>query len=1151
VRLRFAGLCTAAAVAALLVMAAPALAAPITINFESGAATGDKITNQYATPSGVPEGPTFEAPADAGFQSFGCGPGHLTTAAARSGTHSVVLDGCAGSEFGATATFFSMGYTTDAVSFWIALPGQMFSSEKVATTAFGASRNEIDQEVTTLGPQSATTFQQVSVTSTSDNIAFVAVELGTPNSNSSSPTGVTDSAVDLNSSALYLDDLTYDPPASPPNSSFVLGANPAGSSTIQGGHATVTIPITWTNNPNPSADPVTLTASTPSGVTASFSPNPTSAGSSTLTLTVAKTAPVGPTSVTVTGTVGSKTAQAVIPFGISAAFEVASPGAITLAPCTPKQVTLRVVTSLTQPVTIFVTIPNEPGAMITGISGSGGAGTISNAYEAKVTVTPQGGLATATVSLTAAPGASPAPAQAMAVEAGASGYSDQTNLAGTVRIEPGEVDNVTHPSLLGTAVRAPWLDDGGTPVTLTGAGFCPGTKVAIEDPDNAVAATSISGDGTSLTFSTPLGSVTGPIELLPPTGHSFSGPSLTVQSFRNTWGFALENADFHTLLTQDMEDQLLGKDETNYNVFGWLIRKPEAYEYQTITNKHAPGGLCFGFAYSSLEFFDDPSEVNNFVTSGGNNPFHIDTSNPTNQQNLVNYILERFSLQFTDQLIPYEVNAVLGVHGTNDDLNAIKQGLAAHEPVMIGMIHWYGASIAAHTVLAYDTQPLPDGSTAVDVVNSNEPYLSAEESNPSQHDEREFTKSEIIIKNGNWTFPEGADFHDPTGFPWSGSEADLVVYPHSALPIINGARPKLPNVFTGTVMVAFGSSADGVTQVSGSGGGALFDHGQIAPRTQWPKGAAPLPSFTGQPGPLQLLTMRPSVGGSLTATVHRGGRGGAMDMRLPGLQALLQAGAHPGQVDTVTVNPHADSIGYATSAAKASLGGTLLSSAGAARAAAGGASPSERSVQFQTSVMHRAHDTIAFPSGGQLSVRHTGPSARLSLTLSSFNSDGQPVAVALPPLRLASGETLQVAPRSWRSLGSSLIRVREQRRGRSTTRLVKGRTTGRRFASIRHASLGSLSHGRYGVALGLRVRRAPANAWLSVAVAVRRARHTVATTAPVQLIGSTLHSSTIALPLPHRLVHGRYSIAVRVLEASGSGPVEGSTLAARTVKTRT
>jgi hypothetical protein len=93
VGLRFAGLCTAAALAALLVTAAPRLDAPITINFESGAATGDKIANQYATPCGVPEGPTFKAPSDAGFQSFGCGPGHLTDAAARSATHSVVLEG--------------------------------------------------------------------------------------------------------------------------------------------------------------------------------------------------------------------------------------------------------------------------------------------------------------------------------------------------------------------------------------------------------------------------------------------------------------------------------------------------------------------------------------------------------------------------------------------------------------------------------------------------------------------------------------------------------------------------------------------------------------------------------------------------------------------------------------------------------------------------------------------------------------------------------------------------------------------------------------------------------------------------------------------------------------------------------------------------
>jgi hypothetical protein len=1148
-----------------LATSAPALASPVTIDFESGASVGDQITNQYASPGAIPEGPTFMPAASAGFTAFGCSPGHLTTTAAHSPTHSVALDGCAsGSEFSPTTTFFSMGYTTDSVSFWIAIGGGIISGahDTVITTAFDANRNELQQVVTTLGPQSGPTWQQVTLTATGFNIAFVAVELGNQGGNSSSPTGVGDTVVDLSSTPLYLDDLTYDPPASPPNSSFVLGASPAATSTVDGGQVQINIPVTWVNNPNPSANPVTLAATTPTGVTASFSPNPTNTGTSLLTLDVSKTAPVGQTSVTVTGTVGAKTAQVIIPFGISAPFEVGNPGAVTLAPCTPKQVQLSVssASTVTQPISLFVTTSNQPGVTITGISGPGGPGTVTDPSHANVTVTPQNGSATATLSLSVAPGTAPASARIFAVQATSTGYADQSNLTGSLAIEAGQVDKVTNAGLLINTVRAPWLGQASTPVTLTGAGFCPGTRVAIGDPDNPVDATSISGDGTSLTFSTPRGGTTGPIELLPPTGQSFSGPRLTVRTFRNTWGFPFANADFHTLLSQDMEDQLFGQSETNINVFGWLIRKPEAYEYQTITNNHVAGGLCFGFAYSSLEFFDNPAAMAGFPLSGGNDPWHLDTSNPTDTQNIVNFVVERFSLQFTDQLIPYEVNAVLGVHGTDDDLNAIKQGLAGGEPVMIGMVHWEGASIAGHTVLAYDTQQLPDGSTAVDVVNSNEPYQTSEESNPAAHDASEFTNSQIIIKNGNWTFPEGADFQGSNGQPWSGSEADLVVYPHSALPIINGAQPKLPNVFTGAIMVAFGSAADGVTQLTGSGGGTLFTHGQLAPQTGWPKGAAPVPDFTAHPGPLQLVALQPSLARTVTATVERHAGGGAMDMRLPGLDASLQAGVHNGQVDTLALNPRADSFGYATSAARASLSGTLLSSgssagsasaaaasAAAASAAGAGASLSDRIVKFGTSLARSGADTIAFPAGGQLTVHHTGPASSLTLTLSSFGAGGQPVAVTLPAVRLASGETLQVAPTSWRALGTARIRVRARVRGRTKTTFVKGRIVAPRFAAVRSATLHALGHGRYRLDLGLHLGRAPAGAWLSVAASIRRGHRTLATTAPVQLIGSTLRTSATHLTLAGTLTPGHYTLVVRLLEASGTGPVKGSVIVTHTI----
>jgi uncharacterized membrane protein len=95
--------------------------------------------------------------------------------------------------------------------------------------------------------------------------------------------------------------LTVNPSATP---NFSLSASPSSLTITQGTAGTSTITVTPSNGFNSS---VTLSASgTPSGVTAAFSPNPTT-GTSTLTLTASSTATTGTATITVTGTSGSLT----------------------------------------------------------------------------------------------------------------------------------------------------------------------------------------------------------------------------------------------------------------------------------------------------------------------------------------------------------------------------------------------------------------------------------------------------------------------------------------------------------------------------------------------------------------------------------------------------------------------------------------------------------------------------------------------------------------------------------------------------------------------------------------------------------------------------------------------------------------------------
>jgi hypothetical protein len=1132
----------------LAIGAASAHAAPVTIDFESGATPNQPVTNQYGPP-GTPAGPTFLKGEEAGFKQLGCGPPRLVAeGTAHSGSRSLLLNGCPGGEFWPTATFFSLGYSTQAVEFWLAVQGTLSYNVTVITTAFDAERKIVQQEETILPPQSSTTYKQVAVTSGTGNIAYVAVEEGTKGTNTNTATGV---GLTVGNSYLSLDDLTYDPPSSPPESSFLLGSNPSVANVVPGGESELSIPISWTNNPNPSASPVLLELSAPSGITGSFSPNPTSSGSSTLKLKVAKSAATGTGTLEVTGyvdkgLVSEKTSSISIPLYVSPAFEIVNPGAVTLAPCTRRDVTLRVNTpyEFSEPLDLSVTTVNAQGAEITGISG----GQVTDPSHATTTVVPQKGSATATLTLVGKAGAHPASPVAWGLTASAPGYASQFT-TGTLAIEAGAIDKVvtTGTSFTPSSVSTPAVGVLGSPLTLKGAGFCPGSKLAIGDPDNPATAESISSDGTSASFRVPRGAITGPIHVLPPTGQQFDGPTLSVRSFRNTYGFSWVNGDYGLRLDGDMVDELFGTDETNINVFGWLVRKPEASLFEYITNKFIPKGICFGIAFSSEQFRDFPGELSRFPRTGEADAWHLDAPSAPSPA-LLRFVTERFSLQFTDQVIPIIAGQLTGqainAHPGNEDLSTIEAELSKGRPVMIGLLSF--SPFGGHTVLAYDTEQLPDGKTAVYVANSNAPYRTSEEENPSAHDQAEFTNSRIVIdQSGHWSFDEQG---------WSGPDANLFVFKHDQLPILNGQRPKLPNVFTASaiataVAIAFGSSGDSVTQVS-DGQGALFQHGAIAAAGSWPKGVAPIPALTGGPAPLQLVSINPKIGRAITATVKRSAGGGDMSLNLPGLQATLSAGSKAGQIDHVSVDPRSDSIGYRTSAAHTRLGGTLLSSPDAGASAGAPNELSDRLVRFETSGGSGGEDRIAFPSGHSFVLRHSGAAAKLAATLSAFDARGRPIALKLPKLSVGRGERLRITAENWSKLGSSPVRVQATVRGRTTVRRVRGRTIGRRFATARRASLVASGGGRYRVDLRLRVRRAPKGAWLSVAGTLLRRGHRIERTAPTQLDGATLRGGKTYLTLPKKLRPGSYSLQVRLLETTAQGAIQGSRTVTRGFRVR-
>ncbi|HLJ04482.1 MAG TPA: hypothetical protein VKT31_13635 [Solirubrobacteraceae bacterium] len=1097
-----------ASTAALLVMSQTALAAPVSIDFESGASVGDQITNQYATPSGIPEGPTFMQPGSAGFTPFGCGAGHLTNATAHSGSNSVVLDGCSGGgEFSPTATFFSMGYTTDSVSFWVAVGAQIFngSSDTVVTTAFDSNRHEIAQVITTLGPQSGPAFQQVSISSTSFNIAFVAVEEGQPGTNSSSPTGVGDTVVDLSSAPLYVDDLTYDPPATPPGSSFVLGATPAGTSTTDGAQAQIAIPITWSNNPDPSADPVTLSANTPTGVTASFSPNPTNTGTSTLTLTVAKTAPLGNYNVLVTGTSGSETEQVGIPFGISAAFQPVSPGAITVLPCTTRQVTLNVDTggSFSQPITLYVTTTNQPGVTITGISGNGGSGTITSATQAHVTVTPQNGVATATLSLSAGAGGGPENGpQVIGLDAASSGYADQSDTSGTLAVGQSQVSFVYAPS----GARTPQALQPGSSVTISGQGFCPGSTVQF---GNALAlATPTSVSGTSIQVRVPQLATSGPVEVLtgsPAVASAPSSQSLNVDSYRNTNAWAFHNYVPSGFDLGELTD-LFGVNQTFFTVnpcwpFGTcnipLFPTPTSGIMLAVADgvlaNGTSGGACFGFSLSTQRILEGLEPLYLF-NPGGSTINSVDSpSGPSafTERYINTQAMAQFSRDYLTQYLAANINqGAVSAAQAVDDVHSEVEGVLAQGRYPLIALH-DAPSGGGHLVIAYNVEDVGPHEYYIDVYDSNEPFgwnghtpvPSTELAPDGNQHQANFAASRVhVMPDGSWSLPS-------TGF--SGHQTDIVVTDPASIPL----HPTMPDALPGS-FVYFGSAGpvgtgstsapappSHTTQLTGSGGRTLYGaNGQLNSNSATRLDAAPFaPAVGAGTARHEMFVLGRGASDFRQTLVGTGSGADSYTLLGPGLIARIDTRAAKGITDQLTLNPSANRIGFSTAAAHAPVTLTMTGTGGGASHTAAVATTSFRG----------AGDALSFnDSHTSLTFVHEGPATAFTITLSSLQRNGGPSSFSSGTLRIGDGQTAQISGVSWSGLAGGTLRVRI---GGHTITVANHLHIAKlaRIARVR------ATHGRHGVTLALtaRLARLPRGATVAFIWVVRSGGRIVATRA--------------------------------------------------------
>ncbi len=207
--------------------------------------------------------------------------------------------------------------------------------------------------------------------------------------------------------------------------SFTLSDSPSSLTITQGGNGTSTITVTDVNGFNGS---VTLAASgLPSGVTAGFSPNPTT-GTSTLTLTASATATTGSATVTITGTSGSLQATTTLALTVNAS---ASPNFTISA--SPASLTVKQGSNGTS--TITITSQNSFSSATT-LSATGLPSGVTAAFSTNPVTPPANGSATSTLTLTAS--ATATTGSATVTVTGTSGsLSHSTTIALTVSSSSG------------------------------------------------------------------------------------------------------------------------------------------------------------------------------------------------------------------------------------------------------------------------------------------------------------------------------------------------------------------------------------------------------------------------------------------------------------------------------------------------------------------------------------------------------------------------------------------------------------------------------------------------------------------------------------------------------------------------------------------
>jgi hypothetical protein len=936
-------------------------------------------------------------------------------------------------------------------------------------------------------PVNATNFTvPVTVTSTAGDIAAFALHAEGPGATGGSTLG--------------FDDLTLTfPDSSLADVSLTIGGGEL--VLLQGGSLDVPVTLLRLNG---SDGPLPLSFSAlPSDVTATLLPNPVPGTEENAVLRLTATDTAAPSLTTFTITADPQGNNSVAPairtatskLRVSANYELEAGGAGSplLPQCAPVEFPLRLPRSPAFRAVITLTAENvPPGVTADFVPGN--------------TLGPEGALLyLPRLRLHRETGSIP-PGATVLIRASSPGVPDRTLPVPVASQGPTAMVNGT---LIG---YAPMRERLGTQLTLSGNGFCQGTKVEVGNPA-AVVATTVSADGRSLQFRIPRLATAGPITVVPPGVAAVkyaAGNLVDVRTFRNYYGFQFRNFKWGSLSFAELSD-VVGDDDlfTRVNpcwpVYDCSILTPipnaEALVSWAVLKiaVRVSKGHCFGIVRTQQELLAGRVRYDRF-TQGADHPFALGSSSGPGGD-LRSYLDGRHAAQFTEEIskafFSREKNVATQVQRIRAELQA------GRYPGVSLFSGGQNKLKGGHVVTAYDVEETTDGFN-IYVYDGNTPFVAGDEignsTNRTEHELREIgDKGVIHVNGGRWDFFRGSKG------TWTGTGGTIWAIPLSAI-------PKDPTLITGaslaTLTYSMGQfgSADGAARV-----------------TSVPAGAEWLPALDDQAPPGAAGTLIAPRARPLSHTVE-GTKDGTYSELLVGkgfTGAVTDVPTGKGVTDRVTATPAARTLRFSGSRARP-LQLTVAASL---------PSGATHTAIVRTTTAAGGRERTQLTPGGALVYQHHGKATRFSVELLSTDPNAGVARAVTGPLRIAAGDRVTATPEDWRSLSKIRLKVRRAN-GVQLVRMLNLRPVAAKVGvRIGRLSVRRTAHSRE-VVLKTMLSRVPAGTVGGVVLELKRAGRVVASRS-VAVRRIRAGTRTDRWQLPRHLSAGGYRLVAHVTVVTG------------------